>query len=1107
MRNSGQKMMMIAFSGVMVFAAAIRGASIPSQSSQDARPLAPDQPVERSLAGGEEHAYLIDLPAGQFLRVGVAQRGVNVSLKLYGPEQQQLASVNNENDLKGVESITLVAELRGRYRLVVLPVKQVAIRGQYLIKIEELRASSPEDNDRVKAERVSAEGALLDQLETPESRRKAIEKYLEAYGLYQSLGKRGEAVETLNLIGTIYNQSGEFDKALATHHQALQISRADSDRRREVTTLNYLGLTHMQLGQYQKAAESYDLSLSIRRSAGDRAGETITLQLIGALHRTLGDYQKASAAHEQAVRLSRLGSNSEEIARSLNSLAFTLDALEEYEKALEIFNEALKISRNTGNLLVEATTLFGIGYTFNMLGDYDKSRESWQLSLSHQRVAGTRRDEVNLLIWNALIHRKLGEYEKALEYFDQALQLSRVIGNYQLQATALTSIAIVNIQQGDYQKALDRLRQIIPLAPYLPRNPRGQAAILTYSAIAQGNLGHYQTAQMFFNRALQLSRSLGDHYWEVCALYGLALVERNRGNLKEARIQIEAALEIVESMRVKVTASDMRATYLGSTQEYYQFYIDLLMRMQRAEPSENHAAAALFASERSRARSLLESLIESRAEIRQGVDPSLLERERMLQQRLNAKAARLTPFLSRTPAPEQADTAGNEVGTLIKSYKEVQAQIRATSPRYAALTQPVPLSLKEIQEEVLDDETLLLEYSLGEERSYLWAVTVKSITSFELPGRNQIESTARPVYQLLTMSHIRQRKREAELAVAELGRMLLGPVADQLGKKRLLIVADGALQYVPFGALTKPQSGNAGSGGERDGQTIGNQPSFTPLIADHEIVSLPSASVLAVLRRELASRKPASGLVAVLADPVLRSDDQRVRKARIKAGIEMRTPVASAGDLRTSASSLTKSARESGVMSLERLVFTRREAEAILALAREGKTLKALDFDANRALATSPELANYRIVHFATHGLINSQHPELSGLVLSQIDEQGRQQDGFLRAHDLYNLKLEADLVVLSACQTALGKQIKGEGLVGLVRGFMYAGAPRVVASLWDVKDEATSELMKRFYQKMLEEGMRPAAALRAAQVSMWREPRWQAPYYWAGFMIQGEWK
>jgi CHAT domain-containing protein len=172
-----------------------------------------------------------------------------------------------------------------------------------------------------------------------------------------------------------------------------------------------------------------------------------------------------------------------------------------------------------------------------------------------------------------------------------------------------------------------------------------------------------------------------------------------------------------------------------------------------------------------------------------------------------------------------------------------------------------------------------------------------------------------------------------------------------------------------------------------------------------------------------------------------------------------------------------------------------------------GQPLKALDFAASRATATSPQLGQYQIVHFATHSLINNQHPELSGIVLSLVDEQGQPQDGFLRLYEVYNLKLEADLVVLSACQTALGKDIKGEGLVGLTRGFMFAGAPRVVASLWKVSDKATAELMKRFYQKMLKDGLRPAAALRDAQVSMLKERQWSAAYYWAGFVLQGEWK
>jgi CHAT domain-containing protein len=198
---------------------------------------------------------------------------------------------------------------------------------------------------------------------------------------------------------------------------------------------------------------------------------------------------------------------------------------------------------------------------------------------------------------------------------------------------------------------------------------------------------------------------------------------------------------------------------------------------------------------------------------------------------------------------------------------------------------------------------------------------------------------------------------------------------------------------------------------------------------------------------------------------------------------------------------------ESGLTNLRRLRFSRREADEIARLAASESRLEAVDFEANRKLAMSTEIGQYRVVHFATHGLINNQHSELSGIVLSLIDEQGKPQNGFLRLYDLYNLKLSADLVVLSACQTALGKEIKGEGLVGLTRGFMYAGAPRVIASLWQIDDRASAEFMKRFYQGMLVQKLRPAAALRAAQISMQKDKRWNAPHYWAAFTLQGEWR
>jgi len=502
-------------------------------------------------------------------------------------------------------------------------------------------------------------------------------------------------------------------------------------------------------------------------------------------------------------------------------------------------------------------------------------------------------------------------------------------------------------------------------------------------------------------------------------------------------------------------------------------------------------------------------LTEASADISEGIDAALLERERSLQKRINASAEYQYRLLGEKHTREQVDAAKRELDSLIDESRQVESKIRETSPRYAELKYPQPLGLPEIQR-MLDPETLLLEYSLGEERSYLWAVTPTRVESFELPKRAEIEALARQSYEWLaageTGAQLRARLAQTAAKTPEwadaLSRILLRPVASRLGRKRLVIVADGALQYIPFAALSSPVPHRT-YGTNRTYRT--NKPS--PLIAGHEIVSLPSASSLAALRRELAGRAPAPMTVAVIADPVFEESDERIKK---NAG-NVATPNGKQVELGGAEQEVSRSALEVGAADaqqrLQRLIFSRREADEITALASAEMSFKALDFKANRATALGPDLSRYRIIHFATHGLLNSQHPELSGVVLSLVDEEGRSQDGFLRLHDIYNLKLGADLVVLSACKTGLGKDIKGEGLVGLTRGFLYAGAPRVVASLWKVDDRATAELMKLFYQRMLLDGLGPAAALRRAQIDIQKLPRWAAPYYWAGFTLQGEWK
>jgi CHAT domain-containing protein len=433
------------------------------------------------------------------------------------------------------------------------------------------------------------------------------------------------------------------------------------------------------------------------------------------------------------------------------------------------------------------------------------------------------------------------------------------------------------------------------------------------------------------------------------------------------------------------------------------------------------------------------------------------------------------------------------------------------------MTQPSPLDLKQIQAEVLDPDTLLLEYALGQERSYLWIVSSTSIAAQELPKRTDIESVARRVYESLTARnrHVnfetpeerraRVAKADAEynVAASALSRMILAPASALMSKKRLLIVSDGALQYLPFSALPAPDAPRQNS----------NRTDSVPLIAMHEVVTVPSASTLAVLRKEIAGRKPASKMIAVLADPVFGKDDERLRSVNpISKTGEQSSKEAEAHRPPAIENALTRSVREltgdSPQVYFPRLPSTRTEAEAIVKLVPENQAQKALDFAANKNWLTDPELSNYRFVHLATHTILNSTTPALSGILLSLFDASGAEREGFLAAQEIYNLKLPVDLVVLSSCKTGLGKEIKGEGIIGITRGFMYAGAARVLVSLWDVDDESTAEIMKNLYQRMLDkQRLSPAAALRSSQVLMWKSKRWHAPYFWAAFVLQGEYK
>jgi len=613
--------------------------------------------------------------------------------------------------------------------------------------------------------------------------------------------------------------------------------------------------------------------------------------------------------------------------------------------------------------------------------------------------------------------------------------------------------------------------------------------------------------------AITIFRRIGDLNSAAIALQDSATAQQQKENLAEASRNISESIGLVETVRARSGSPLLRASYLASRESAYEFYIDLLMQQDAKNPGMGYDAEALQASERGRARSLLEILNESTAGIRKGASSELVEREQSIKRSLNAKAQRLIQLTALKGSPQELETLNKEINTLDDDYQQVTAAIRNSSPAYAALTQPNPLGLKEIQAQ-LDPDTLLLEYSLGTDRSYLWVISNNSLKTFQLPKRGDIEAGARELYQSLTArsvgkaletsqdraDRIAKADQQSRELIEQFSGMVLSPAAAELGTKRLVIVADGALQYVPFASLstaTVPRSS------ARSGATA----NYRPLILDHEVLSLSSASTLAVQRRTLAGRPLAPKGVAVIADPVFSSTDSRLRpnakSGLSQSGSMLRTEAVNS-DLRIIEH--TKSG-SGGEMIIRRLPFTRQEADEILAVANGPQNLRALDFQASRSTAVGSELGNYRYLHFATHGYLDTTRPNLSAIVLSLVDENGKPTDGFLRTLDIYSLKLPAELVVLSACETGLGKDIKGEGLEGLTQGFMYAGARRVVVSLWNVNDKATASLMGRLYSGMLRTHKTPAAALRAAQIEMLKARQWQQPYFWAAFVMQGDWK
>jgi CHAT domain-containing protein/tetratricopeptide (TPR) repeat protein len=1017
---------------------------------QETVPLSLNNPVSRDFGNGALHVFTVSARENEAIEISCERRGVDAALAAFAPDGGKISVSNAPGGFAGFDRLFFIAEKSGEYRIELTSRRPGNFSGSFTMLLKSERTATGSDLERARAMKLLGEAreTLFGADNRLEKAAAAIDMLEKALALFEKTEDLQGEADTLFHIALIKGyEFGDKAKSIELYEKALEIWSKIDDEAGKAICLMYLA---DEIRDYDspekprsfyvgKAQNYFDEALSLHRKLNNKSDEATALSYLCRLYNDTGNFQKGFEACRESYRLTAGGdpltdyrtfgnfaslhSNSGDLENALKHNALALERLEIVKDHVNPFRRAF-IKSNVGGIL------------FNQRKYADAEK--------NLREALTITEQVKRKLYSGYILVRLGLLFYETDRLPEALEAA--------------------------QKGVEYYREIDPVKIQAALNALGKIQLA---------LGQTANARALFTEAIELNRQNKDRYAEADSLYNLAKLENQAENLETARHNIELAISNSEVIRAQLLGKNQRTSYLSILKKYYELEVELLIKLYEKTAEPGFLEQAWQTHEKIRARSLMENLIESGLNLSEFALPDFFAKEQTLLEEIAAAELKRSEA-AKTQRPILQKMAEAVLNKKLGDYEILQEKFRQKNPQFSAINQPKTVAIAGAQK-LLDDETAILEFALGEKQSYVWVIRKNSFKFAKLPSRKIINESAREFYLALT-----DREARSDRAIAEksqkLSREILAPVAGELRNiKQIVVIADGALQLIPFSALT-----------------CAPDAAYVPVAADIEIVNAPSFSSLVFLRENKASRRKSEDkLLAVFADPIFQDDDERY------ALNKSRNPKPGTKNI---SDNLTQALRDFGLERLARLPFSGIEAREIGKFA-PGQTILALGADASRQTFLRGDFNSYRILHFATHGFLNQQNPELSGLVLSLYDHDGNAQNGFLRVIDLYSLRINSDLVVLSACQTALGKETDGEGIVGLTRGFMYAGAAGVVSSLWKVEDAATAELMKRFYRAMLKDNQTPSAALRTAQNELRNIPRFKNPRYWSGFTLNGEWR
>ena len=1097
--------------------------------------LLPGSTLRRELAAGGKDVFRIDVAQGQLIRFSIDKGDLGLSMVLYGPTGKKLLECVSQ-EFETVD-VSFPADSAGVYQVELQSRENVQAPGWYELTVQPLRSITPRDRKDSDARQAVAQAEVARATWKKDSLQQASNSYDEAASIWASMQDFSNAARATLKSGDVQFILSNYPKASDYYRKSVSWAAKAGDREMQAKALSQLARVYSNRGDNGSAEKYIAKALSLLQAGPDSSTAIVrnvtgaALSAFGEVCYAKGNLPKASELFEQARALLDRDRNGQ---ANVHMFIAYIAGASQPEKAKSEISQALSLYRATHNNDGEGVAQVGLGLYYssnrkefpavnyhrqaidifsaagdrqnhgmalNAIGQVYENLFQFEVALGYYEQALKRFEEIGdldmatmALLKIGTMHRRMKNFDQALKYFARSRDLSDAAGKSRMKAAAINEAAGVYADQGKLEEAEQQYQQVLRIYEG-SQDLRGQAiALKDYGDFLLGN-GKTKEALATYQRALRLNEQVKDNAILTATIYSLANAYRKMGDYQTALSLIERSIKILDEVRNDVGSPESRASFVSGVWRHYELCVEILMQLHRLHPEQGFDVTAFLLNDKSRARLLLDLLNQAQADQHEGATAHLLIREREIRAYLTALEGYAMELSLRKKDSTEWAEVNKQIAELRSKYQEVHAQLLEQMPARPSLDRFTPNDLNQVQNQLRNSGTLLLDFHLGDERSYLWAVTGDSFHSYELPSRKIIEAAATELSKP-TLARQEQNSDDTSMPAPDLvasdrlfeekaivlSNMLFGPVAQELKNRKLLIVAEGALQAVPFEALPVP----------------GTQ--ATRLITVNEINRIPSVSTLVAIRAENRRVPAPDKIAAVIADPVFSKSDDRIQAGGAAGSIASAAPGQDASE--SAVPGLHTSLRDKVPA---RLTHASEEADAISAAAPRGTTLIAKDFDATYETATSANLGQYQILHFATHGFFDNDHPELSGIVLTMVDRNGVEKNGLMPLHDIYNLNLSAELTVLSACQTALGKDLKGEGLVGLTHSFISAGSKSVIASLWKVDDRATAALMTEFYKALLQDGMTTGEALRTAKLKMMQDKRWSAPYYWAGFVLQGE--